>query len=102
MNLMRRGRADGGIKCEVTGVAVRGFGLDIAAALALGASLAATAGAAAGEAVERRVKPSGLEFLANFDRVAPVPPAAVLGSGRDDLAGGVNPLLGLRFPSLAL
>ena len=102
VDLMRGCRADSGIKREVAGVAVRGFGFDIAAALALGASLAAAAGAAAREAVEWRVKPAGFKLLADLDLVATIPPAAVLGSARDNLAGGVNRLVGLWFLSLAL
>ena len=94
---MRRGRPKGSVKGQIAGVPGGRFRLDIAAALAFGAGLAAPAGAAAGQPVERGVQPPGIELFPRVNLVAPLPPMAVLGGSGDDLAGRVGRMLGLRL-----
>jgi len=78
--------AQGGVEGDVTQVAFGRLGLDVPAALAFGAGLAAAAGAAAGETIEGGVEPTGLELGARAGLFASFPPGAILGGGREDLA----------------
>jgi hypothetical protein len=102
VNLVGRGRAQGGVKGQVAGVSVGRFRPDIPAPFALGAGLAAAAGAAPCEPVERGVQAPRVEFLAGRDLLAAFPPTIVLRRARDNLAGGVDGPLVLRLSGFTL
>lgn len=102
MYLVWSGRAQSGVKGEVTCIAVGRLSFDIASTLSLGPCLTAAPGAAARQPVEGCVEPSCLELLANVDLVTPLPPAAVLWRARENLPGRIDTLGGLKLLSFTL
>ena len=83
LNLHGRGGAKGGVEGEVARLAVRGAGLDIAPALALGARARTAAALFAGQFVEGGIELARLKSLAGLDLLPALPPVrvAVVGEG---------------------
>lgn len=72
-------RPQGGVERQIIGLAEGGAGLNVAAALAVGAGAAALAALVAGEFVERRVEATRGELFRRLDLLAALPPVSVAG-----------------------
>lgn len=100
LNLERGGGAEGGIESQVVRLAVRGAGLNIAAALAVGAGAAPLAALIAGELVERGVEGARGELVGGLYFFAALPPVSVA-RFRGLLGGGLGlPEVGRFFSGL--
>jgi hypothetical protein len=85
-------RPQGGVECEVVGLAGCGAGLDVPAAFFLGAGLGTSAGGTAGKFIERGIQAPGGEGFPGLRLLAALPPGGIPAGGQSGLLLGAGEL----------